>query len=63
MFFIQNQEGDRAQDEAKNGNLNITDQDKNTSMKHRLRKDMAALDLPPEVEINISENADGNEDL
>ena len=63
MFFIQNQQGDRAQDEAQNGTMNLTAADKNTSMKHRLRKDMAALDLPPEVVIDISNGEDGEENL
>lgn len=63
MFFIQNQDGDRAQDEANNGNFNLTAADKNTSMRHRLRKDMAALDLPPEVTMNISKDAKGEENL
>lgn len=63
MFFIQNQQGDRAQDEVNSGNLNLTAADKNTSMKHRLRKDMASLDLPPEVVIDISKHEDGEENL
>ena len=63
MFFIQNQQGNRAQTEAQNGGINFTDADKNVSMKHRLRKDMAALDLPPSVSIEISKGDDGEENL
>lgn len=63
MFFIQQQQGERAQQEAENGPKIITSQEKNQSMKHRLRKDMAGLDLPPEVTIEFGKQADGEDDL
>ena len=63
MFFIQNQQGNRAQDEAQNGSFQFTAADKSISMQHRLRKDMAALDLPPQVEVEISKDSEGEENL
>lgn len=63
MFFIQQQTGDRAKTENENGPKIFTAQDKNQSMKHRLRKDMAALDLPPEVSLDLGKLEDGEENL
>lgn len=61
MFFIQQQENERG--EAEDGTFDFTDNDKNQAMKHRLRKDMAALDLPQEVTLEITKKTDGEEDL
>lgn len=64
MFFIQQQQGDRAKTEAENGGpREFNNADKHMSMKHRMRKDMANLDLPPDASLDIPTTEDGDQDL
>ena len=63
MFFVKPTQGARAKQEiAEGGEKVFTASDKNKSMKHRLKKDIAGLDLPPEVVLEFGTKLNGEED-
>lgn len=64
-FFFKNQQNKRAAEEQTAGNLDagFSDEQKNTTMKHRLQKDMATLDLPPGTSLTYNKLSTGEPDL
>ncbi len=64
-FFFKNQQNKRAESEAQAnpGQNGFSDEQKNVTMKHRLSKDMAGLDLPPGTSLTYNKLPNGEPDL
>lgn len=64
-FFFKNQQNKRAEAESNPNPLEngFSDEQKNVTMKHRLSKDMAGLDLPPGTSINYNKLPNGEPNL
>lgn len=64
-FFFKNQQNKRTAEEQMSDNLEggFSDEQKDLTMKHRLQKDMATLDLPPGTSIKYNKLPSGELDL
>ena len=64
-FFFKNQQNKRAEGEnaPPPGEGGFSDEHKNITMKHRLQKDMASLDLPPGTSLTYNKLPNGEPNL